>query len=308
MRVGGTLYYLYNDHLNTASLTTGSDGAIQYQMRFYPYGVPYFQLGADVSDFGFTDQRNESTGLMDFDARYYDPLIGRFVSADTLVPGYENPQALNRYAYALGNPVNYVDPSGHSAECGYIKGGSCGWQPHAPADNPGTRVEMFDQFDNTLINSMNQVNQTATSAIVWYKSTNETLKQNEIGRLFARYGGVPSLVFSDGSYLADYEDPFIKIQGTFRPSARMEYGTGLVRLDQNNIILLGGQIGQNWEVNLSGSGKLQAVAKYGTLDGTNKLAGTLGQNPNPVLGMSYTREYREQAQDYTAKVGFALER
>ena len=61
--------------------------------------------------------------LMDFDARMYDPLIGRFVSADSMVPGYENPQALNRYAYALGNPVRYNDPSGHMADAGGAPGG-----------------------------------------------------------------------------------------------------------------------------------------------------------------------------------------
>ncbi|MGQ0600108.1 MAG: RHS repeat-associated core domain-containing protein [Anaerolineales bacterium] len=39
--------------------------------------------------------------------------MGRFVSADTLVPGAGNPQALNRYAFVLNNPVKYTDPSGH---------------------------------------------------------------------------------------------------------------------------------------------------------------------------------------------------
>ncbi len=39
--------------------------------------------------------------------------LGRFIQADTVVPGAGNPQALNRYAYAVGNPVRYNDPSGH---------------------------------------------------------------------------------------------------------------------------------------------------------------------------------------------------
>jgi hypothetical protein len=43
----------------------------------------------------------------------YSPLIGRFLSADSIVPGAGNPQALNRYAYTLGNPLKYTDPSGH---------------------------------------------------------------------------------------------------------------------------------------------------------------------------------------------------
>ena len=51
-------------------------------------------------------------------ARYYVPEIGRFASADTLVPDPQNPQSFNRYGYALDNPIKYADPSGHCAEFG----------------------------------------------------------------------------------------------------------------------------------------------------------------------------------------------
>ena len=40
-------------------------------------------------------------------------MLGRFLSADTIVPSPGNPQSLNRYAYGLNNPLKYVDPSGH---------------------------------------------------------------------------------------------------------------------------------------------------------------------------------------------------
>jgi len=50
---------------------------------------------------------------MYYNARYYDPAIGRFISADTIVdPGAGN-MGFNRYMYVAGNPVNYTDPSGH---------------------------------------------------------------------------------------------------------------------------------------------------------------------------------------------------
>jgi hypothetical protein len=41
------------------------------------------------------------------------PVLGRFISADSIVPGAGNPQAFNRYSYALSNPLKYIDPSGH---------------------------------------------------------------------------------------------------------------------------------------------------------------------------------------------------
>ena len=46
-------------------------------------------------------------------ARWYDAQIGRWVSADTIVPDPANPQGLNRYSYVLGNPLVYSDPTGH---------------------------------------------------------------------------------------------------------------------------------------------------------------------------------------------------
>ncbi|HOV48080.1 MAG TPA: RHS repeat-associated core domain-containing protein [Anaerolineae bacterium] len=62
----------------------------------------------------FLGQREETPpGCYDYGARPYDPALGRFLQADTLVPDPANPQSLNRYAYTLNNPLRYTDPSGH---------------------------------------------------------------------------------------------------------------------------------------------------------------------------------------------------
>ena len=55
---------------------------------------------------------------------YYDPALGRFTQADTIVPEPGNPQALNRYSYSANNPLRFIDPSGHRFECG-AQGGEC---------------------------------------------------------------------------------------------------------------------------------------------------------------------------------------
>lgn len=46
-------------------------------------------------------------------ARYYDAEIGRFISPDTVVPDWTDPQSFNRYSYCRNNPLRYIDPSGH---------------------------------------------------------------------------------------------------------------------------------------------------------------------------------------------------
>ncbi len=45
--------------------------------------------------------------------RVYDPTIGRFLSADTIIPYMYNTQSFNRYSYVRNNPLKYIDPSGH---------------------------------------------------------------------------------------------------------------------------------------------------------------------------------------------------
>jgi RHS repeat-associated protein len=65
----------------------------------------------------YTNQWNDTNlGLYNYNARYYDPAIGKFISADTIVPEPADPQSWNRYAYGLNNPLRYSDPTGHLSE------------------------------------------------------------------------------------------------------------------------------------------------------------------------------------------------
>ncbi len=88
------------------------------ESRHHPYGVERWRSGTFPTDYRYTGQRQEKgLGLYRMGARWYS----RWLSADTLVPGAWEPQALNRYSYVLGNPLRYIDPSGHkeTGECGY---------------------------------------------------------------------------------------------------------------------------------------------------------------------------------------------
>jgi RHS repeat-associated protein len=114
MRKGDAVYYLHGDHLGSTSLTTDANGTIVAHSRYLPYGQERWTDGAAQTDFTFTGQRNErGFGLVDYTARYYDPYLNRWVSADSIVPQPGDPQNLNRYSYTRNNPVLYTDPSGH---------------------------------------------------------------------------------------------------------------------------------------------------------------------------------------------------
>jgi len=92
---------------------------------YHPYGTVRHAEGTLPTDYTFTGQRNEAgIGLMHYGAWFYSPRLGRFVSADTVVPNPLTPQDFNRYTYGRNNPVIYRDPSGHAecvdAECAWI--------------------------------------------------------------------------------------------------------------------------------------------------------------------------------------------
>ena len=70
--------------------------------------------GTLQTDYGYTGQRKDSyLDTYHMGAREYDPSLGRWLSADTIVPDPANPQSLNRYSYVYNNPLRYTDPSGH---------------------------------------------------------------------------------------------------------------------------------------------------------------------------------------------------
>ncbi|PJB34380.1 MAG: hypothetical protein CO108_28440 [Deltaproteobacteria bacterium CG_4_9_14_3_um_filter_63_12] len=109
MRSGGTVYYLLSDQLNSTSRIVNSAGAVQSTQYYYPFGGNRGGAFSTLTTRRFTGQYHESTlpggeGLSYYNARWYDAKLGRFISADTIVPSPQNPQTLNRYAYVVNNP------------------------------------------------------------------------------------------------------------------------------------------------------------------------------------------------------------
>jgi RHS repeat-associated protein len=112
---------LLRNNQNSATTTITSTGSIVHQ-RYTPYGMRRGSGTLPGTTHGFLDKTEDPTGLVAAGARYYDPAIARFVSADPLADP-STPQTLNGYSYALANPTSMVDPSGLSAVVGDGVGG-----------------------------------------------------------------------------------------------------------------------------------------------------------------------------------------
>ncbi|ACL02910.1 hypothetical protein Dalk_1207 [Desulfatibacillum aliphaticivorans] len=113
---GEGIQYFSKDHLGSSTVVTDDSGAVVEQADYRPFGEYRFYTGtvATPTPYKYTDQElDESTGLYNYDARHYDPAIGRFISPDSLIPNLYDPQQLNPYAYCRNNPLIYVDPTGH---------------------------------------------------------------------------------------------------------------------------------------------------------------------------------------------------
>jgi RHS repeat-associated protein len=117
-----------NAHGFTANLTpcfrggqaTDASGNPVARQLYDAWGNVRYVTGTLPTDVTFTGQRSnlEQIGLYYFKARFYASSIGRFISADTIVPDGKNPQAFNRYSYVNNRPLNFADPTGHMADNG----------------------------------------------------------------------------------------------------------------------------------------------------------------------------------------------
>ena len=109
VRTASGVNYIHSDHLSGTNVASGAQSG---DIKYFPYGAT--RSGAVSTAYKFTGQRlDDSTGLYYYGARFYDPLIGRFIQPDNVVPNPGNPQDLNRYTYGRNNPLTYIDDDGH---------------------------------------------------------------------------------------------------------------------------------------------------------------------------------------------------
>ncbi len=114
---GYKIIFHHSDHLSGASIDTDEQGNVIEAVDYYPFGnIRIDERTTSYKDnYKFTGQELDENGIYYYDARYYNALIGRFLSQDPYLGDITNPQSLNRYSYVLNNPLKYTDPTGKMA-------------------------------------------------------------------------------------------------------------------------------------------------------------------------------------------------
>lgn len=108
--------YLHNDPSGSPVLATDEGGNVLWKETYKPYGERVNNAAAEAGNpIGFAGKSFDAgTGLSYMGARYYDPVLGRFLQVDPAPATPDAVHGINRYAYANNNPYRFVDPDGHT--------------------------------------------------------------------------------------------------------------------------------------------------------------------------------------------------
>lgn len=118
-----TLYYILRDQLGSITHVIGEDLHVEQELSYDAWGrlrdpethevYSYAEQPTLFLGRGYCGHEHlPQFGLINMNARLYDPALGRFLSPDPYVQMPDNSQSFNRYTYCLNNPLKYKDPSG----------------------------------------------------------------------------------------------------------------------------------------------------------------------------------------------------
>lgn len=122
-RNGNSDWQIGRDYLGSIKQVVAPDGALSGDYSYDPWGrlrnkvtFEVYEIGKEPYLFtgrGYTGHEHlQQFGLINMNARLYDPLLGRFLSPDPYVQAPDYTQNFNRYSYALNNPLKYTDEDG----------------------------------------------------------------------------------------------------------------------------------------------------------------------------------------------------
>ncbi|MGH7966665.1 MAG: RHS repeat-associated core domain-containing protein [Candidatus Binatia bacterium] len=185
----GTTRFFLPAALGSTVALTDSAGQTQTEYTYAPFGETTRTGAVSTNPFQFTGRENDGlTGLYYYRARYYHPILQRFLSEDPIGFGGGD---VNLYAYVLNNPVNHVDPTGLQS------------------------VVVYDRSDSTLYlypsgdfcEAPPQPIQCGDNGLQEFSARNNTV--NPQGNPFTpnSYGPAPNGIFPTGPFIPTGNDP-----------------------------------------------------------------------------------------------------
>ena len=169
----GSTHYWFKDHLGSVTVITDSLGNPLQQLSYDAWGkrrnadwtaIPDSVLFAGLSDRGFTGQEHyDLFDLIDMNGRIYDPVLGRFLSADPFIQDMTDLQSFNRYSYVLNNPLALTDPTGYWSLGGFLS-------------SIGNAISSaINSIGNAIGAAVSWVGSAISSAAQWVKANYKTL-------------------------------------------------------------------------------------------------------------------------------------
>jgi len=107
-------FYYHTDHLGSSSVISDESGLMYQSLHYLPWGELMAEQNSTADSWSTeyrynAKEQDEFTGLYDYGARFYDPVVGRFLGVDPLADKFAY---INPYAYVDNNPLRYTDPTG----------------------------------------------------------------------------------------------------------------------------------------------------------------------------------------------------
>lgn len=114
---GIVMHFYVKDHLGSNRLVVDGNGNIEEVNHYYPFGALMGdRCGVSRNNYKYIGKELDTMygwNMQDHEARWYDPVVGRWMVTDPLQEIYLN---VSSYSNVLNNPLRLIDPDGNHVE------------------------------------------------------------------------------------------------------------------------------------------------------------------------------------------------
>ena len=199
--------------------------------KYDPFGDIEASKGTSDNKFNFTGKEtDEESGLIYFGARYYNPLIGRWISKDFVEGLIASPQSLNKYVYVKNNPLSYIDPNGLLD----VAVAALGYYAHGNDDNAFVARALSIKYGNPIkaFSGRSLVQQLSMA----FKTANDPIKNMTI----FGHSSPNGILMSEWSGLYNTEDSRHKSEAGYISDIKTSIANGDLSFDPSGVITLAG--------------------------------------------------------------------